>query len=80
MLDGSQPFALTISVDSSDPNYGPRRDGTGGIRVPNQLLENLDSDKPGRTIYGTPGNNVIVPGDDIDSSTVIDWVVVVSFS
>ena len=66
LLDGAQDFILSGSLSSADPNYGPRRDGTGGVKVENISLSNLDRDDAGRTVIGTNANDRIVLGDQVD--------------
>ena len=69
LLDGAQDFILSGSLSSADPNYGPRRDGTGGVKVENISLSNLDRDDAGRTVIGTKFNDRIVLGDRVDRQT-----------
>lgn len=56
--DGDIAYTIGTRVDSPDPDYGQRRDGTGGVQVPNlQLINKDDSEDDDRTLIGTNGND-----------------------
>ena len=51
--DGYIPYVISAVVSSSDPNYGPRRDGTGGVSISNIELTNKDDGlEKDVTLYG----------------------------
>jgi Ca2+-binding RTX toxin-like protein len=57
-LDGDVAYFIGTRVTSLDPDYGQRRDGTGGVQVPNlQLINKDDGQEIPRTLYGNDGND-----------------------
>jgi Ca2+-binding RTX toxin-like protein len=58
--DGDINYIVSIRVQSEDPDYGPRIDGTGGIQLPNLQLINLDDGQDrGLELYGDSGGLVV---------------------
>lgn len=58
--DGDINYSLSTRVNSEDPDYGQRLDGTGGVQVANLLLVNIDDGLDNdQTIYGDAGGLVV---------------------
>ena len=58
--DGNISYYVSTQVSSADPDYGQRRDGTGGVQVSNILLSNLDDGLDNdQTLYGDNGAQVV---------------------
>ncbi|MFN9547537.1 MAG: T9SS type A sorting domain-containing protein, partial [Cyanobacteriota bacterium] len=58
--DGDINYIISTRVQSEDPDYGPRIGGTGGVRVPNLRLTNIDDGLDrGLELYGDSGGLVV---------------------
>jgi Ca2+-binding RTX toxin-like protein len=64
--DGDIPYVISAVVSSDDPNYGRRRDGTGGVSISNiELVNEDDGLEKDLTIYGdsnAPNYNDLLSG------------------